>query len=224
MALDLLLKIAVSLLLFCFVFDCHSLPNGTIAATNESISLRQKVLDDIGPWDDESSDVLLRMELEQLKHFLSQNIRLPEQINSNSPLSRKKRLFSYWPPVNRPVINETLHVLTNLLTDIGFQTVGISRNCREKSICNTSNFIINRMPQFVMEYGREKLNRLPSSAFGSNEFTDAWVVGLASPENYCDELYSCDGTQKTDTSLDPNKDRFTFMVKIVNNTEPVQSV
>lgn len=90
-------------------------------------------------------------------------------------------------------INQMLQMITNRLTNLGFHTTGVSMECREKTICDTSQFVASRMPAFAFQLGRDKLFQLPVTTFGNSEYINAWVVGLTMRnENFCDDLYSCD--------------------------------
>lgn len=90
-------------------------------------------------------------------------------------------------------INQMLQMITNRLTNLGFHTTGVSIECRERTICDTAQFITSRMPAFAFQLGRDKLFQLPVTTFGNSEYINAWVVGLTMRnENFCDDLYSCD--------------------------------
>lgn len=91
-------------------------------------------------------------------------------------------------------MNSSLRWFMDRLVDLGYYTVGVSRKCRENSVCHAAQNMVARMPEYFVEQGQIKLKNLPIQTLGNHEYTDAWVIGLASSNEsqVCDDIYECD--------------------------------
>ncbi|KAI2802222.1 hypothetical protein BLOT_010415 [Blomia tropicalis] len=132
-----------------------------------------------------------------------------------------------FPVPEQPVeADSTFRSLLNRLIDIGYQTVGVTEQCRENSICNSANYIVQRVPDYVIEQGVEQLNELPPSMFGDHEYTDAWMLGMGAQNDnkVCDMIYHCLEKNSTNTMEMARRliafvDQFTFENGWINTLE-----
>lgn len=91
-------------------------------------------------------------------------------------------------------MNSSLRWFMDRLVDLGYYTVGVSRKCRENSVCHAAQNLVARMPESFVEQGQIKLKNLPIQTLGNHEYTDAWLIGLGSSNEseVCDDIYECD--------------------------------
>lgn len=77
------------------------------------------------------------------------------------------------------------------IPELGFLILGIyDYDCRYLTVCQTSNFLINTAPDFVLRIVRRYSTGLLSRIIGETPYIEAWSIGLIKSID-CRIFYNC---------------------------------